>query len=510
MFPVSESPEAGSSPLWHRVWLAFLAPLYFISPLSLLSLPRLQALPRSAKGLLLLYALSQQLPALFTSAPVEASLLALARTLLMGGLIGVGVMWRRSERLMPLGIGLIVVFVTAMVVSIINGVPLLSTRLSHPYMTSITLGLAGAISLWLGLFGRGPRLWRVVLGGAGLAVLLLSASRGPLLAAVVGVGAGVLVRANRQVALGAVAAVVAFAAAVQSVPIGHALFTRVLQGDTNGRDLIWANTLSAVQSAPLSGVGSYLLGKHLQPPSVYCELWIGPNGTLTCPAWVQNLGSPWLIAHNGPLQQLAETGPIGLMGLFLLIGSVLFTAFSSRDALGSAVLTGLLVATATDNTLLVPSPFFAEAFWMIAGVQLARMHGFRAAHGLTGALTLAALAFPVWVSAMDARSKVNLPGALQFIQAPGQVSSPEKYATYSTWRLPPGQYRLILRSCVKSCAPVRLMSLDTRDQQEVSLETNDTIRNVPVQKLQWQLYPASAGADTIPLATYEWSVRLKP
>ena len=160
---MSASPEAGSAPLWHRVWLALLAPLYFISPLALLSLPSLRTLPRSAQGLLLLYALSQQLPALLTSSPVEASLLALARTLLMGGLIGMGVQWRRSERLMPLGIGLILVFATALVISLINGVPLLSSRLSHPYMTSITLGLAGALAFWLGLFGQGKPWWRVLL-----------------------------------------------------------------------------------------------------------------------------------------------------------------------------------------------------------------------------------------------------------------------------------------------------------------------------------------------------------
>lgn len=511
MPPVSASPAADSAPLWHRVWLALLAPFYFISPLALLSLPSLRTLPRSAQGLLLVYALSQQLPALLTSSPVEASLLALARTLLMGGLIGMGVQWRRSERLMPLGIGLILVFATALVISLVNGVPLLSSRLSHPYMTSITLGLAGALAFWLGLFGQGKPWWRVLLGAAGLALLLLSASRGPLLAALVGGAAGLLVRGNRRTLLGAGAALLVGAAfALVNLRSGHDLMSRLVQADTNGRDLVWASTLSAVQSAPLSGVGSYLLGRHLQPPSAYCELWIGPNGTLTCPTWVQNLGSPWLIAHNGPLQQLAETGPLGLMGLFLLIGGALFTAFSSRDALGSALLTGLLVATATDNTLLVPSPFFAEAFWIIVGIQLARMHEFRVPHGLTGAVTLAALAFPVWASATDTRSRANLTGALQFIHAPSQVSSAENYSTYSTWRLPPGEYRLLLRSCVESCAVVRLTSLDTRSQEEVSLEMTGTIRDVPTQKLQLQLYPAASGASTIPLATYEWPVRRQP
>ncbi|MFD1731404.1 hypothetical protein ACFSC4_10525 [Deinococcus malanensis] len=145
--------------------------------------------------------MSQQLPALLSPSPVEASLLALARTLLIAGLIGVGILLRRSDRLMPLGLGLLAVFATAVAVTLVSGLPLLGQRLSHPYMTSITLGLAGACSLWLGLFGSGRKAWRLLLGAAGVAILLFSASRAPLLAALVGAGVGVLIRAERRLAL---------------------------------------------------------------------------------------------------------------------------------------------------------------------------------------------------------------------------------------------------------------------------------------------------------------------
>lgn len=498
-------------PIWSQIWLAVLAPLYFLSPIGLIGLKYLRLVPRTGQWLLAIYAVSQLLPALISPSPLESSLLALLRTLFISGLCGLGAKWQHSERLMPLGMGLMVVMATAVVTTIMSATPLLAARLSHPYMTSITLGLAGAVCLWLGLFGQGQRWWRVALSVIGVALLLLSASRGPLLAALVGSAAGLLVRSNRRVILGAGATLLLGSVlAVLSSQGGHDLLSRLVQADSNGRDLVWATTLSAIQSEPLSGVGSYLLGRHLQPPSTYCEMWIGPNGTLTCPEWVQNLGSPWLIAHNGPLQQLAETGPVGLLGLFLLIGSVLFTALTSRDALGSAVLTGLLLATATDNTLIVPSPFFAEAFWLVAGVQLRRMNEFRMGHGLTGAAVLSILAFPVWASATSTRSGTSFAGALRFIQAPEQVSSNERYATYSSWHLPPGQYRLVLRSCLESCSIVHLTSFRTEGQDTVSLEMTDTIRNVRMQRMQLQLYPAASGASSIPLASYEWRVGRKP
>ncbi|MFD1731405.1 O-antigen ligase family protein [Deinococcus malanensis] len=289
---------------------------------------------------------------------------------------------------------------------------------------------------------------------------------------------------------------------------GDELARRLLDFETNGRDLVWANTLSVIQSAPLSGVGSYLLGRYLQPPSAYCELWIGPNGTLACPDWVRNLGSPWLIAHNGVLQQLAETGPLGVLGLFALLGAVVWTALRLKDALSSAVLIGLLIATASDNTLLVPSPFFGELFWIVAGIQLARVETFRPAQGLVGGVALAVLAFPVWSAALAPRS--DFAGTLLFFRAPALVESSRDYTVYSSWVLPPGErYRLVLRSCTQGCSVVNVTTLDTTERPQRNLSLSGDIRNVPEQHLQLQLYPARAGASAVSLATYEWTVSLR-
>lgn len=495
-------------PRWNQVWLALLAPFYVISPLALAGLASLKALPGAAKILLSVFLLSQQLPALLTETPLQASLSSLIRTLLTAGLVGIGASWQSSHRIMPISVGLVLVMGTAILMTLTSGTPLLSSRLSHPYMTPITLGLAGALCIWLALFGQAHRAWRLFLGCAGVSVLLLSASRGPLLAAVIGVAAGLLVHSSRRVLMGAVAAVL-LAAGISTLSVGegNGLLTRLVQSDTNGRDLVWANALSAYQSAPVTGVGPYFLGRHLQSPGTSCELWTGPTGTLTCPSWLQDIGSPWLIAHNGALHQIAETGPLGLSGLFILIGAVVLVAWRSRDALGIAVLSGLLVVNLTDNTLIAPSAFYAETFWLIAGVQLSRTRELKFSQGLTGAALLVVLAFPVWAAALSARPAP--PGALLFIRAPESVSMPQGYTIYTSWRLLPGQYRLVLRSCLQSCAPVQVTSIDTHGRETISLEITGPIRNVPVQTLQLQLYPAISGTDALPLATHEWSVSLR-
>ena len=259
-------------------WWALLPPLYMLSPLSLLALPQLRRLPRPLWWVLGGYALSQQLPALFSPEPLLASALALIRSLLMGGLIGVGLALAQTAWLRGLGWGLALVYATALIDSSLGGAVLTQQRLFHPYMTSITLGLLGACGIWWALFAGGRWWWRVPLGVAALAVVLLSGSRGGLAAAGLGALLGFLVRLRWQIALslllglgllgGGLYAAQRFD--VQSV-------TRLLNTDTSGRDLVWWNAISVIQSAPLSGVGSYRLGARFAPPGGQCILWPSPE-----------------------------------------------------------------------------------------------------------------------------------------------------------------------------------------------------------------------------------------
>ncbi|THF87134.1 O-antigen ligase family protein [Deinococcus sp. KSM4-11] len=508
------APGDGPAPLWLRVWTAILPAVYFLSPLTLLALPALRRLPRPVWWVLGAYALSQQLPALLTPDPLLASVLALGRTALMLGLIAAGAFLGSSRQLGVMGFGLALAYVTALGVALVRGEPLLAQRLTHPYMTSITLGLLGAAGLWIALFATGRVWWRVPLGASGLAILLLSGSRGPLAAAVIGAVLGLAVRSGRRLALGLVIGAAALTGAyVAGQQLGIPALERLNTTDSSGRDVIWYSALSVIHSAPLGGVGSYLLGDRLAPPGDPCTLWPTPEGAAPCPAWIARLGHPWLIAHNVTLQQLAETGPLGLLGLFVLLGVVVAAAALQRDALGIAVLTGLLVATANDNTLLVPGPFVGELFWITAGTVLVRLPAVSAAVGWAGGVVatalLGALSAPVMSTALP---RLPLPSfRLSALIAPRTVKDPQDYAAYVRLNIPPGHYRLALQACQISCAWVQIVPVTVPEGGPAPVtRLSGHLYRVPQQRVELSLYPGKSAIRPEPLAQSSWTVRWTP
>ncbi|MEF2278934.1 O-antigen ligase family protein [Deinococcus sp. YIM 134068] len=502
--------EVPAPPRWITPWLAALPALYVISPLALLALPYLRRLPRPVWWVLGFYALSQQLPALFSPEPLLASLLALARTGLMFGLIGVGVALRDAQRLQPLALGLGVVYVTALASGALGGADLLVSRLSHPYMTSITLGLAGALGVWLALFTQGRLTWRVPFGLLALGVLLLSGSRGPLAATLVGCAAGFVIRRGWRLFLGVLAGAVLLAGVLS---LGQRLeldaITRLGSADTTGRDIVWENTLSVIRSEPWSGAGSYRLGQHLAAPGDACELWSAPDGQAqVCPGWVRRLGSPWLIAHNVSLQQLAETGPLGLLGLFVLLGAVMGAALCQRHPLGTAVISGLLVATVNDNTLLVPSPFFAEVFWVVAGSQLLHLRRLGVGMGALTAALMLVLSAPLLASALP--FPPSLPPRLALLNAPSTVSDPRGYTAFARFDLPPGRYRASLHSCLRSCARIVSLPFTVDAEGAPGVMLSGSLRPVRRQTLELRLHPGTSSLRLQPLGTRRWTVEVRP
>lgn len=495
------------------MWLAALPVVYVISPLSLLALPTLRRWPRAAWWLTGLYALSQQLPALLSPEPLLASVLALVRTLLLLGLLAVGAVLGSSDRLRPLAFGLGLTFLVAGLYSASGGVDFTSLRLRHPYMTAVTLGLSGAAGLWLALFLNGRLLWRVPLGLAAVGVLVLSGSRGPLLAALVGSAAAFLFRQRRErrppvfLLLGTLLLAGGVYAGQQREIFS---LTRLMNLDTSGRDLIWADTLSVIRAQPWSGVGSYRLGARLTPPGDACVLWSGTVGARggACPNWVPQLGNPWRVAHNVTLQQLAETGPLGLLGLFVLLAVVLSTTLARRDPLSVAVVVGLLAATLTDNTLVVPSPFFAELFWIVAGMQLTALRPVSTPMALTASAAILLLAFPLLVLVGPGPRDVGT--SLTLLSAPTQVSEVQGYTVYTQFRVPPGNYRASLRACQASCVTLRTVPFTTTTESTPVLTLQADLLPVTQQRVELRLHRGGSTVDLRPMGTRSWSVKRKP
>ncbi|WP_264777356.1 O-antigen ligase family protein [Deinococcus aetherius] len=502
--------DAAAPPRWLPVWLAALPVVYVISPLALLALPALRRLPRVVWWVLGVYTLSQQLPALFAPEPLLASVLALARTGLMFGLIAVGVLLADTGRLRAMVPGLLAVYLTAFAFTVLGHADLLVQRLGHPYMTPITLGLAGTLGVWLALFAPGRLGWRLPLGVLALGVLLLSGSRGSLAAALVGCAAGFVIRRGRRLAVGVLAGVALLGVAFllgQRLELGA--ITRLGSADTTGRDIVWENTLSVIRSEPWSGVGSYRLGGRLAAPGDACELWAAADGQApVCPAWVRGLGSPWLIAHNVTLQQLAETGPVGLLGLFALLGAVAGAALAQRDPLGMAVISGLLVATVNDNTLLVPSPFFAEVFWIAAGSQLLSLRRPSAGTGALTAALMLALSAPLLASALP--TPPGPPPQIALLNAPTTVRSPHDYITFVRFDLPPGRYRASLHSCLESCARIASLPFTVDAGGAPVITLSGSLRPVRRQVLELRLHPGTSSLRPQPLGTRRWTVEVRP
>jgi O-antigen ligase len=499
-------PAETAPPRWIAPWLALLAPLYVISPLALLALPQLKKLPLAAKYILTFYAISQQLPALFSPEPLLASVLALGRTLLMFGLMGVGIALGSIERLKPFAIGLGVIFVTAIVYSILGGLDVLTGRLSHPYMTPITLGLSGAFGIWIALFRRGRLLWRIPLGVGALVVLLLSGSRGPLAAALLGCIAGFIIRRGKRTATALlVGTVLLIGGFLIGDRLGVGAVSRLSSSDTTGRDLVWYNTLSVIRSQPLTGVGSYRLGKYLAPPGDSCTLFAGTNGQAAkCPTWISNLGSPWLIAHNVALQQLAETGPLGLLGLFLLLGTTVVASIQSRSALGLASVTGLMIATINDNTLLLPSPFFAEVFWLVCGLLLMGLRPVTLPAGLLSGGAILTLSVPVLAGSLFPSS--NFLSQLTFLQAPLTVKTVRSYQVIARFELPPGEYRASLDTCTDFCVTLTTLPFTSGTDRAPVLTLQGDLRTVRRQRVELRLLAGKSSLNLHPLGIRSWTV----
>lgn len=515
---IAEEPEKKTAPpRWLPLWLACLPATLIASPAAFLGLTFFRTLPRWLFPLLGFYTLTQVLPAVFAPEPGLALGGALLRTGLILGLLSLGAAMRQTERFRPLALGLIIVYLTALGFNVVEGLDVFVSRLTHPYMTPITLGLAGALGIWLALFSKGHLAWRVLLGLMATAVLIFSGSRGPLLAALVGtLTAFALQRRQQALLVLLLAGLLAGASVTVGERLGINLLTRLTQTDTSGRDVVWSNTLSVIRAHPLTGVGSYRLGARLTPPGEPCAIfdtYQSQDKPPTCPPWLARLGNPWLIAHNIALQQLAETGPLGLLGLMVLLTAVTVVTLMGRDPFAVAVVTGLLVATVNDNTLLVPSPFFAEVFWLVAGTQLAavRHPSFGWKEGLLGVGLSLMLCAPLWVArVLPSTEKSPIAARLSYFNAPATAKSKEPYSVYVQFSVPDGKYRAVLKSCPNACVTLKTVEFYARSGQSDLMNMTSKVGTSGTRNLVLQLLPGKATFRFPVIAQKTWTVQVQP
>ena len=484
-----------------------LPPFYILAPLGVLGLPGLRLFSRPVLLVLAIYALSQQIPALFTPEPLLASVLALLRTLLLFGLLGLGALLSDSRHLRFLIPGLIVVYLTAIGFAFLARADLTVVRLSHPYLTSISLGLSGVFGIWLALFLSGSLWWRMPFGITGLAILMLSGSRGPLLAAIIGCLFGVAIRARRQTIFAFVIAVGIVAGGfIIGSRLNIAAITRLESSDGSGRDIIWSNTISIIQSFPWTGVGSYRLGAYLTPPNRSCELFNGIDGVpRVCPEWLSSIGNPWLIAHNLTLQQIAETGIFGFIGFLTLLGVVVFATIKNKDPLSLSIVFGIFISNITDNTVLIPGAFFSEIFWIVAGMQLLKPYTSIIYTPLCSVIFGVLASLPLL---LQNNKPFGQTYTFRTLVASEEIRSAKNYEIFMQINTPPGSYRIDVQTCNTSCVSIKQIGFQATSGVSPPILINADLWPVPIQILRIRLLNGNSEYQIPALASKEWKVML--
>ncbi|MDL2342998.1 hypothetical protein QOL99_02415 [Deinococcus sp. MIMF12] len=317
-------------------------------------------------------------------------------------------------------------------------------RLEFFWSSSNGVGVLSAVLIALLVWQRGRwSLWR--LGGVPLGLFAMYASEA--YAAWIALGVALLFARSHPVVWwlrGVIA--VAVTATVAWQPWRESL----LQGLgplLSGREGVWETASRLISAFPWGGTGPYQYGSLATPFADRCQTSGALEGLLNsvggCPVWLEQLGQPWLIAHSGWLHALAETGMVGTAGWLLLWGVLFAGVWKSRWHAGRAVFLLLLTVSLVDNVTLVPSPGYAELFYLIGGAGLGRVAQLETKQGAmvlglgagTGGLLALGSAAAVWL--LSTPTSLG-PVQVQRLLLPAHYQQDEVYAFYADLRLPDG------------------------------------------------------------------------
>lgn len=448
------------------LWLGILPLIPGAGLLSLLALPRFRTLPPAWKVVLGAFLGLQLLAALLSPQPLISLPLAFLRGALVVALIVAGYALGHTRAVRPALLGYSVVALTAFVTTLaLHPAAALTTRLVHPYYTSVSLGLAGTLGLLLAVTWRGgPWLWRVLGGSLSLAMFLWSGSRGPLIALIAGLVAALVVglRSQWKASLLALVGAGVLAFGLQSAVPGG-VTSRFLENTLNGRGTFWADALSTARLHPWGGSGPYQLGPAFstQYSDTSCQLWLpGQNYGLhqNCPPALDALRGAWLIAHNTAFHFLAETGLVGLTGWLALMGAVALAAWRSRDPLVNGVTWAIVAMGLVDTPTFLPNLGHAELYWLLGGVGVALAQQknptdtTRSAASLSPAAPLLAVALlayftlPLWLERVRPSVGAAVP-ILRALTLPTRLKAGENVTLFLKADVPQGEFVVRGRVC---------------------------------------------------------------
>ncbi|UFA51508.1 O-antigen ligase family protein [Deinococcus radiophilus] len=412
-------------------------------------LGRVRELPTLLQAALGIFVLTQVVAALLTAQPLLSLGLALLRSALVVGWMTYGYSYGRRLNLGWVTGALALVSVLALAMAAwlrMTAGPdtVLPRGLEFLFITSNGMSIVGMVLVLLALLGL--RHWsvisRVLLGLLGAGVLVLGLGKAAWLA----LGVGLLLSLRGRWGQGLRWGMLVLAALALAVPSTRAQVLTLFGNSLSGREQVWTDASRIFSASPLGGTGPYQYGASAAPFGDPCATLRTIEAVVpSCPAWVEGLSQPWIIAHNGTLQALAETGLVGAAGWFLLYGAVLLGAWKSRWPLARALTGSLLVVNTVDNAILLPSPGYAELFLVLGGASwaawLARpeeasQEAAALPAGSAPALQLAALGGAVGVGTAAVPWLLAAPTApvqveLRRLLTPAQYQSGEVYGLYA-------------------------------------------------------------------------------
>lgn len=382
---MSSGPKSHTRRLSVLIALVPIAPPLYVVGLRAVTLWR--ELPLLTQRILLIFIVLQGLSGLFTPEPLLSVPFALLRGAFIGAMICAGFYLGNTRAFQALLWGEIATLIIALVTTVLrHGEGFWNIRLEHPLYWPVSIGLSAALAFLFAFVREDfPRLLRGSLISLSILGLLLSGSRAAQGAAVLGALVICLrllnPRAWRRFATSLGIAVlisvgVSYLTPGQTAvgsgqnPIARSIDTGL---DLNGRGVIWGQAWNAFLEHPLGGVGVFQIGPSLPALMLPCKLFppVEPFGP--CPPLLEKLNGAWNIAHNVFLHGLAETGVLGLLGWLALLGFLGFAAYHSGEPLLLGLYVAFMTVNMVDNSTLVPSPHYAEVFYVAMGIAVALM-----------------------------------------------------------------------------------------------------------------------------------------
>lgn len=342
----------------------------------LASLRRFRELPALLQAVLSLFVASQLLAALWAPQVTLSLALALLRGVVVTGWVTYGFVKGRHLNMGWVAGALAVVSLLALALAgwLRDGRALEAssgTGLEFLYITANGMSIVGMVMIFLALLGlrHWSLAWRTLLGTLGAGVLILGMGKTAWLAVIFGLVLALTGRWATWLRWGLLGVM----ALMVTIPEGRAIMLNTIGTSLSGREQVWADAARISTSFSVGGTGPYQYGHWAAPFGNPCATLRTVEAVIPqCPSWVASLGQPWIIAHNGTLQALGETGLVGTAGWFLLYGAAVLGAWKSRWPLARAVTGGLLLINTVDNALLFPSPGYAELFMVVSGAAWAR------------------------------------------------------------------------------------------------------------------------------------------